>query len=547
MWEVPVGFVRTEDQRLEKITDRQVQQALDEVFKKFRELGSARQTMLWYRDAQLPLPEVHPGTAGHDIRWQLPTGHRIHQMLTNPCYAGALVDGRTEAKTVIADGRARQSTRRKKPLEQWRIVLLEQHAGYISWDMFLQNQQLWEANGARPKDAAGGAAKRGAALLSGLLRCGRCGRKLQVAYSGTTGRVPRYVCRGGRIDRGSSSCLTVGGLRVDQAVTAAVLEALQPAGGQAAFLALDQVETAYDTQRQALELALEKAHYEVPRARRQYDRVDPDYRLVAGELERRWNEALAQVAAVEAQLATLANRRSTLSEEQRHRLLTLGQDLTAVWEHPTASAALKKRLLRTVLHAILIDTRPEPPEHLLQLHWHGGGHTELRVARNTVGKHGRATPPQALEVIRALSKVCRDQTIAATLNRLGYRTGTGKTWRAHSVASVRYQYRLPNFPKAHDWLTCEQAAVQLGVSATVIRRLIAQGTLPASQVVPSAPWIIHACDLHRRAVQMEVQAVQKGRRQPGRHPGPRSPHASNGPAVLAPVATDSSRRRTGEQ
>jgi hypothetical protein len=139
MWEVPVGFVRTEDHRLEKIADRQVQQALDGVFKKLRELGSARQTMLWYRDAQLPLPEVHPGTAGHDIFWQLPSGHRIHQILTNPCYAGALVYGRTEAQTVVEEGRARHRTRRKKPLEQWRIVLLEQHPGYISWDMFLQN------------------------------------------------------------------------------------------------------------------------------------------------------------------------------------------------------------------------------------------------------------------------------------------------------------------------------------------------------------------------------------------------------------------------
>jgi DNA invertase Pin-like site-specific DNA recombinase len=252
MWEVPVGFVRTEDHRLEKIADRQVQQALDGVFKKFHELGSARQTMLWYRDAQLPLPEVQPGTAGHAIIWRLPSGHRMHQMLTNPCSAGALVYGRTATKTVIEDGRARQSTRQKKPLEQGRIVMLEQHPGYITWEVFLHNQQLLEANRAMPEEAAGGAAKRGPALLRGLLRCGRCGRKLQVVYSGTTGRVPRYVCRGGRVDRGSSSCLTVGGLRVDQAVTAAVLEALQPAGVQAAFTALERVETAHDTQRQAL-------------------------------------------------------------------------------------------------------------------------------------------------------------------------------------------------------------------------------------------------------------------------------------------------------
>jgi hypothetical protein len=181
-----------------------------------------------------------------------------------------------------------------------------------------------------------------------------------------------------------------------------------------------------------------------------------------------------------------------------------------VWHHPSASDALKKRILRTVLHEIVINTTQEPPEHILHLHWQGGVHSKLRVTRNTVGKHGRATAPDIIVVIRELSKVCRDLTIAATLNRLGYRTGTGKTWRAHSVACVRYQYRLPNFPKGQDWLTLKQAARQLGVSATVIKRLIGQGILPASQVVPAAPWIIQRTDLDLATVQGEVQAVRTG-------------------------------------
>ena len=269
---------------------------------------------------------------------------------------------------------------------------------------------------------------------------------------------------------------------------------------------------------------MENARYEVQRARRQYDRVDPDHRLVAGELERRWNDALVHVAEVEAQRATLASRRLTLSDEQRHRLRTLGQDLGAVWEHPAASAALKKRMLRTVLHEIIIDTRPEPPEHLWQLHWHGGVHTEVGVARHPVGQHGRATPQQALEVIRELSKVCRDQTIAATLNRLGYRTGTGNPWRPHSVACVRYQYRLPNFPKEHDWLTLEQAAVQLDVSATVIRRLIAQGTLPArscrqplglsTRAICNSWGSSPRCGLCRQAAAMPASDVARPPRRP---------------------------------
>jgi excisionase family DNA binding protein len=152
MWEVPVGFVRTDDNRLEKSADRQVQQAVTGVFHKFHELGSARQTMLWYRDAQLPLPEVQPGTAGRDLLWRLPSGHRINQMLTNPAYAGALAYGRTEAKTVIEDGRARQRTRRKKPREQWRILMLDNHPSYISWEEFLHNQQNRLPNYPKGKD-----------------------------------------------------------------------------------------------------------------------------------------------------------------------------------------------------------------------------------------------------------------------------------------------------------------------------------------------------------------------------------------------------------
>ena len=553
MWEVPVGFVRTSDDRIEKIADRQVQHAVAGVFRKFRALGSARQTMLWYRDAQLPLPEVRPGTWGRDILWRLPSEHRINQMLHNPYYAGALVYGRTEAKTVIVDGRARQSNRRQKPVAQWRILLLDNHPGYISWEDFLYTQQLLEANRNRAQGGAGGAAKRGSALLSGLLRCGRCGRKLTVAYSGTTGRVPRYVCRGGRVDRGSSSCLTIGGLRVDRAVEAAVLEALQPAGIHAALEALEQVVAQQDTQRQALALALEKARYDAQRASRQYDLADPENRLVAGELEHRWNEALERVKDAEAHLAALAQRHVPLREEQRQHLLTLGRDLSAVWHHAAAPEALKKRILRTVLHEIVIDSPPEPSAHLLRLHWHGGVHTELRVSRNGPGKHSRATDHDVIGVITELSKVYRDLTIAATLNRLGYRTGTGKTWRAHSVACVRYQYRLPNFAKGHDWLTLKQAAQQLGVSATVVKRCIAQGTLPARQAVPQAPWIIQRTDLALPAVQAEVQAVRTGRHLPGLRPGQPEwpcqacPQAGVDHAAAPPVETRSPKLWSGAQ
>jgi hypothetical protein len=269
-----------------------------------------------------------------------------------------------------------------------------------------------------------------------------------------------------------------------------------------------------------VELALEKAYYDVQHARRQYDRVDPDYRLVASELERRWNDALQRVVEVEAQLETLKHEHVTLSEAQRQRLLGLGHDLQAVWYHPGAPETLKKRILRTVLHEIIIDRMAEPPGYLLHLHWQGGVHTELRVARHLPGQHRRATASDVIDLIREFSKVCRDATTAATLNRLGYRTGTGKAWRAHSIASVRHQYRLPNFPKGKDWLTLKQAAARLQVSETVVKRLISQGTLPASQAVPSAPWVIRRTDLNLGAVQAEVHTVRSMRLRPRHQPAP---------------------------
>lgn len=157
------------------------------------------------------------------------------------------------------------------------------------------------------------------------------------------------------------------------------------------------------------------------------------------------------------------------------------------------------------------------------------------MARNTPGKPGRATEHDVIDVMAALSKVHRALTIAATLNRLGYRTGTGTTGRAHSVACVRYHYRLPNCAKGHDWLTLKQVAQQLGVSTTGVKRGIAQGTFPARQVVPQAPWIIQRTDLALPAVQAAVQGVRMGRRPPGCRPSPASPPAGAAHAATAPA------------
>ena len=241
------------------------------------------------------------------------------------------------------------------------------------------------------------------------------------------------------MERGSSSGLTVGGLRVDRAVATAVLAAMQPAGVTAAVEARERLHAEHDLTRQALPLAVETAPYEAQRAPRQDDRVEPDNRLVASERERRWTDTLAHVTEAEARVAALEHQPPPRSPEQPHAFRTLGPDLATVWHHPAAAEALKKRRRRTVLPEMMMHPTQEPPAHVWPRHGHGGVPTEVRGARKTAGKHGRATAHEVIAVMRELSNICRDLTSAATLKRLGSRTGTGKTWRAPRVACVREQ------------------------------------------------------------------------------------------------------------
>jgi len=510
LWEVPVGFVRTEEGRIEKTPDRQVQQAVEAVFHKFQQLGSARQATIWFREEQILVPKVQPGTAGREIVWELPTSGRIRQMLNNPCYAGAFAYGKTAARTRIEDGRARQSSRYKKPQNEWKVLLVDHHSGYISWEEYLQNKQRLEANVAWSDSEGSGAAKLGAALLSGLLRCGRCGRKLQVLYSGTSGRVPRYVCRGDRGDRESSRCMTVGSLRLDRAVVQSVLTAIQPAGIEAAVKLTECAKVEDDEKRKALELALERTRYEEKRARKQFDAVDPENRLVAGELEARWNSALAQVAEAEVRLSVAGNAAEPLSTGQKQQLTELSEDLIVLWNHPSAPIQLKKRILRTVLTEIIIDNETDSDAHHLHLHWAGGVHTELRVERNKTGQHRHSAERSLIDLVSDLSKICPDKTIAAILNRLGYKTGQENTWNASRVAGLRGYHKIAPFQKQDDWVTQEEAARVLEVSNTVVKRLIRERILPARQVVQYAPWIIAKRDLLLPAVQDQVKAARRG-------------------------------------
>jgi len=303
---VAVGYLKVTHDRIEKDPDRRVQEAIALVFAKFAELQTVRQVLLWMRQERLPLPAVGYGLEGRSVTWKLPVYNTLHHMLTNPIYAGAYAFGRTGSRVVLEAGRKRIVRGFRKDRSAWEALILDHHEGYIGWAEFERNQRLISDNANGQSFMSRGSVRRGEALLAGLLRCGHCGRKLHVAYSGENGSSGRYHCRGGNLNHGGEPCISFGGMRIDRAIGAEGIERLQPLGIEAAIDAMEAHQVEQSEKRRQVALALEQARYEVARARRQYDAVDPDNRLVAAELERRWNERLRTVHTLETEQEALA-------------------------------------------------------------------------------------------------------------------------------------------------------------------------------------------------------------------------------------------------
>jgi DNA invertase Pin-like site-specific DNA recombinase len=511
---VPVGYLRTRDGRLEKHPDRRVQEALALVFERFAALGSVRQTLLWFREEGIALPALRPdATWGDEIIWRVPVYNTVLHILRNPCYAGAYAFGRTATRTAVRDGLPHKTRGHRRAREEWIVLLRDHHEPYISWETYERHQALIAENAAMKGLMRRGAVRRGPSLLPGLLRCGHCGRRLRVTYSGSTGRVPRYSCCDGNINHGTAPCISFGGTRVDAAVEQELLRVVAPGAIEAALASADEVAEETAAVRRVLELELREARYEAERARRQYDAVEPEHRLVAATLEERWNAALDRVRTLEQRLMGEAAEAARTAGPDRATLLRLAQELPAVWADPATDLKTKKQIVRLLVEEIIVRV-PEESVVELMIHWQGGKHSALRVRRNRRGQHRRTTNREIVDVVRELARCQPDGQIARLLNRLGYRTGAGNGWTESRVRTLRNRHGIAVFDPATDRtgaLTLAQAALALGVSASTVRQLIVTRVLPATQPVPHAPWSIRPEDLQRETVQRAVGDVKRGR------------------------------------
>lgn len=508
---LPPGYCWNEIGQIEMDPDERIGGVIRLLFDKFRELGSARQVLLWAQDQALQLPITRRNNSSIcKIEWRPAAYHTVLQILRHPVYAGAYVFGRTTQRTRIVDGRARKTTGHSKPMNAWNVLIRDHHPGYISWEQYEANQKLISENAHMQRRTERKSARGGRALLTGLMRCGRCGRTMRVFYGTQSGHAHRYHCRGDDSHVGGWLCIGIGGVRVDRAVAAQIVEAVSEHAIDAAIQAADQAEKADNEVRQALHRELEEARYDASLAARRYELVDPARRLVARELETRWNTALERVANTEDRIARHDAAAALRPKVDRDALLALARDLPAAWNAPGTDARTKQRITHILIREVMLDLDDATNEALVTIHWNGGRHTELRVSRVQTGRYPADRHPSPVEAIRKLGGQLPDRELAVTLNRMRCKPPDGKAWTTVRVRELRERLGIgaydPGLPRT-ETISADAAATRLGICVSSVHKLIRKGLLPATQLMISAPWQIPVAALDTQAVRTGIREI----------------------------------------
>ena len=504
---LPVGYVLDAMGKVVLHPDQRVCGAIQRVFEKFRERWSVRQTFQWFRDHDVELP-ANP-IQGTQLVWKIPSQSLVRDILCNPFYAGAYVWGRRPVATVLTEGRLEKRQGATRRAEDCRVFIPDHHVGYIDWATHEENQKMIRRNSVNWQgDESIAAIRAGQGLLVGLLRCGHCGRKLHVRYWGGSGTNARYLCKGD-YDDGGQYCLGFGGASVDRRLGQEVLKVISPLGVEASLKALEELSVGDAVQRATLSSKLEQLEYEAKKAFEQYDAVDARNRLVAGELERRWNEKLEEVETTKRRLSSLDGKRRSLSSDEEERIRLMGENFAESWHSNDCPPALKKMIFRTAMEEIVVRTNTDKKTLEFTIHWKGGVHTQLTMERPRSATE-TATPVEALEIIRRMAVRHGDDQIASVLNRLGHSTGKGKRWNQDRVATARRNHSIPGQKRAlpdPDRVSLSEAVRICGVSHRTIERLVEAGLLNREQATPRAPWEIRRTDLDAEPVRSIVDRL----------------------------------------
>jgi DNA invertase Pin-like site-specific DNA recombinase len=498
---LPAGLDYDEDDHVIITADEAVREAVMCVFRRFGQLGSARQVVVSLRADGLRLPRRDIRTG--KITWAQAGYPAVHDILIHPGYAGMFAYGRSKTeKHLDADGTV-TTRQRRLPRDQWAVMIPGHHPGYISAETYDANIARLAANSPRPAGGAGGAAREGAAWLQGLLRCGRCGRLMQVNYHSSGS--PAYRCGRANQMYGARTCQLIGGRRLHETVLDELLAVLAPASLAATAQALADAQARHRQNLAVFERAAERARYEAGRALRQYDNIEPENRLVARTLEAVLEDKLAAVRTAENQLtAQRARQPVTLTDQETAWITTAGADLRAIFNAPATTHIQRKELIRAVITEI-VATAGNPADSTgsgrtcqIRIIWQGGASTDAHTTLPASGKHGRTTSEDTIALIRRLAPRYDDTTIAQILGQQNRRTATGLPFRKAHVRELRAYHGIPGYQPPAENVTpgCQDAAVvsiteaarQLGVSSATIYRWLRDGFVTGEQLTPGAPW-----------------------------------------------------------
>ena len=479
---LPAGLLRQEDGGVVTDPDRAVQHAITLVFDTFLARKAASQVVRLLRDQGLRLPRRHRNC---ETVWRTPTVAAVIAILRNPAYAGTFVYGKTRTQVPPGGGRPQQ---RRLPLAEWKVIVHDRYPAYVTWETFTRIQAILDDNyAAYAHNQRRGVPRQGAALLQGLVYCGSCGHKMVVQYKGGN----QYLCNYLRSQAHAPVCQRLPADPVDQQVVAAFFDALAPAE-------LDVYEQALAQQRQqqaeldrAQRYSVQRLEYEADEARRRYEHVDPAYRLVAAELERRWEAALQALQEAQEHYARLLRQAPeeamAIPPTLREAFSRLGASLPTLWHQDTLSRAQRKALLRCLLEKVVLDRRT-PDTITTRLVWRGGAVSDLEVPC-TVGTLRDLTGFAQMEaqVLRLEAQGHADEDIAQRLTLQGFRSPQRPRVLASTIRTIRlrhgrlHRYRGPRPRRVPHSLTVPQIATAVGVKPHWVYHLIRRGRIVVSR------------------------------------------------------------------
>lgn len=507
--------------------DEEVQARLRLVFAKFGEIQSARGVMRYLQAHNLPLP-VRPllGPTPHEVIWRPADSGRVRHILQNPAYAGAYVYGRRRQDPVRRRGGARSATT-KVAVGTWDICLLDTYPRYILWEEFMANQRRLADNVNRYTAGHAGVPRQGSALLQGIVVCGRCGRRMSLRYSGPKGDYPVYCCRADRDQSAAPLCQEVRALPVDAFVEMTLLDALAPDQIAIAMAAVGEMQEEARQLDKQWALRRERTRYEAERARRQYDAVEPENRLVARSLERAWEEKLRAAEAVEQEYERWRSEEQislVLSDADRAILHNLGESLPDVWHAAATSAADRKRLLRFVIREVVLDQKRAPGMVWLKILWQTGATSEYNLQRRVHAYRDYIDLDRLRSRIAELNGAGKmDKEIATILNQEGFIAARGCRFHGENVWLLRTRWGIPTvkingmsanpFRWPDGTYSIQGAAIALGCTSQTVFDYLARGLLAGRQLTKGQPWQIDLADEQIEQLRARVQHNRRSRKQ----------------------------------